>query len=160
MGYVSKLRELIGTHPIIMVGANVLVVDEENRLLLQLRADNKCWGLPGGSMDLGESLEEVARRELFEETNLVANELTLFNIFSGEKFYYKYPHGDEVYNVVATFVCKDYEGEVKKDELEVLDLRFFPIENLPTKISPPDFPIINQYAASQGGMKGEDYSIR
>ena len=78
MGYISELRELIGSRPIIMVGANVLVVDSENRLLLQQRADNNCWGLPGGSMELGESLQEVAKRELFEECNLTANQLSFF----------------------------------------------------------------------------------
>lgn len=63
---------------------------------------------------MGETLEQVAKRELFEETGLVAIKLELFNIYSGEKFYYQYPHGDEVYNVVAAYICKDYEGVLRK----------------------------------------------
>ncbi|GAA0339176.1 hypothetical protein GCM10008967_31840 [Bacillus carboniphilus] len=40
MGYISDLRELVGTRPLIMCGAAVIVIDHENRLLLQLRKDN------------------------------------------------------------------------------------------------------------------------
>ena len=43
------------------------------------------------------SLEEVAKRELYEESGFIAKRLTLFNIFSGDEFYYGYPNGDEVY---------------------------------------------------------------
>ncbi len=145
MGYIQELRGLVGHRPLIMPGANVIVVDKNNRLLLQLRTDNKCWGLPGGSMEPGETLEEVAKRELYEETNLVAKNLTLFNVYSGEEFYYKYPHGDEVYNVVATYICTEYKGVMKKDENEVLDLEFFHYNELPSKISPPEIPIINEF---------------
>ncbi|MCG7342637.1 NUDIX hydrolase [Sporosarcina sp. ACRSL] len=158
MGYISELRELIGTRPIIMVGANVIVVDSENRLLLQLRADNNCWGLPGGSMEPGESLQEVAKRELYEECNLVANQLTFLNIFSGEQYYYQYPHGDEVFNVIATFVCEDYEGELQEDQNEVLSLQFFSIDDLPSNLNPPEFPIIQEYIHKRG-MKIENYSL-
>ncbi|MFC7686425.1 NUDIX hydrolase [Ureibacillus sp. GCM10028918] len=145
MGYIMDLRNVVGSRPLIMAGACVLLIDEENRLLLQLRQDNNCWGLAGGSLELGESLEQVAKRELFEETGLIANNLTLFNIYSGEEFYYKYPHGDEVYNVVAAYICKDYHGEVKREHSEVQELKFFHLNELPSDISPPDLPIINAY---------------
>ena len=158
MGYISELRELIGTRPIIMVGANVMVVDSENRLLLQLRTDNNCWGLPGGSMELGESLQEVAKRELYEECNLTANQLTFFNIYSGEEFYYQYPHGDEIYNVIATFICEDYEGDLRADKDEVLALQFFSIDELPSNLNPPEIPIIHEYIESRR-IKIEDYSL-
>ena len=66
-----NLRKKIGSEPIIMVGATVLIFNNQNQLLLQLRKDNKCWGLAGGSMELGESLEKVAEREMLEETKLL-----------------------------------------------------------------------------------------
>ena len=51
MGYISELRELIGSRPIIMVGANVIVVDLENRLLLtttvQIITAGGCPGING-----------------------------------------------------------------------------------------------------------------
>lgn len=145
MGYIMELRDKVGSRPIIMVGACVLLVNNKNELLLQLRQDNHCWGLAGGSMDIGETLEQVAKRELFEETGLIANHLRLFNVYSGQEFYYKYPNEDEVYNVVTAYVCKDYKGILKKQEDEVKDLKFFKMADLPSNISPPDFPIINEF---------------
>lgn len=148
MGYIQNLRKQVGTAPLIMVGACVLIFDEENRLLLQLRKDNKSWGLAGGSMDLGESLEEVAIREMQEETGLVPNELTLFKAFSGKEFYYQYPHGDEVYNVVTAYSCQDYQGTLQADEEEASELRFFSLDDLPEAISPPDRLVITNYISA------------
>ena len=140
-----NLRKLVGSRPLIMVGACVIVLNKDNRILLQLRKDNNCWGLAGGSLEMGESLEQVAKRELLEETGLIANKLELFNVYSGEKLYYKYPHGDEVYNVVTAYICKDYEGLLNKEESEVQELYFFHFNKLPSNISPPDLPIIMDY---------------
>lgn len=94
MSYIMDLRKIVGSRPLIMTGACVILLDKNNRILLQLRKDNNCWGLAGGSLEIGETLEEVAKRELYEETGLVAKKLKLFNVFSGKEFYYKYPNGD------------------------------------------------------------------
>lgn len=116
MGYIMELRKIIGTRPIIMAGACTILMNELGQILLQQRKDNGLWGLPGGSLEPGESMEEVARRELYEETGLIAHKIKLLNIFSGMDLYYKYPHGDEVYNVVAAYVCRDYEEELRPEE--------------------------------------------
>lgn len=96
MGYIMELRKLVGSRPLIMTGACVILINQNKEILLQLRNDKNCWRLAGGSMEIGETLVQVAKRELFEETGLIANKLKLFNVYSGENFYYKYPHGDEV----------------------------------------------------------------
>lgn len=150
MGYIKNLRRLVGSRPLIMAGACVIVLNKDNRILLQLRKDNNCWGLAGGSLEMGETLEQAAKRELLEETGLVANKLELFNVYSGEEFYYKYPHGDEVYNVVTAYICNDYEGVLNKDESEVQELCFFHFNELPSNISQPDRPIIQEYLQSVG----------
>src|SRR5699024_10779168 len=145
MGYIKDLRKMLGSCPLIMVGACVIIVNNKNEILLQLRQDNSCWELAGGSMEIGETLEQVAKRELLEETGLIANNLTLLNIYSGQDFYYKYPHGDEVYNVFAAYICRVYRGFLKKEKNEVKDLTFFDMVTLPSNISPPDLPIIKEY---------------
>ena len=145
MSYIMNLRKKIGTEPIIMVGACVLVFNKQQQLLLQLRKDNHCWGLPGGSMELGETLEEVAKREMLEETGLKPTQLAFYKTFSGPNFYYKYPHGDEVYNVVTAFICHTYTGSLKYDISEATNIHFFDITNLPSNISPPDQLVIQEY---------------
>jgi len=69
----------------------------------------------------------------------------LLNVYSGEDFYYKYPHGDEVYNVITTFICTEYEGAMRKDGNEVSELEFFHYDKLPLKLNPPEIPIINEF---------------
>ncbi|HLQ97499.1 MAG TPA: NUDIX domain-containing protein, partial [Candidatus Dormibacteraeota bacterium] len=97
------------------------------------------------SLEPGETLEDVAKRELQEETGLIANELTYFQTFSGNEFYYKYPNGDEVYNVITAYLCHDYTGILRVDEAEVKALRFFNFNKLPGNISPPDQLVIREY---------------
>ena len=133
MGYVSDLRKIVGTRPLILPGAEVLVFDPEGRILLQRRADTGEWAIPGGMMEPGESFEQTARREVEEECGLILGTLTLLNIYSGQDFYYRYPHGDEVYNVSAAFVCRDFTGSLRTDD-ESTAIGFYPMDALPGKL--------------------------
>src|SRR5215208_6170287 len=70
MDYILQLRQYIGHRPVLMVGAAILVLDKQDRLLMLRRSDSGLWGIPGGATEPGEVVEEAARRETFEETNL------------------------------------------------------------------------------------------
>lgn len=135
--YIMELRKVVGHRPLLQVGASVIVENEYGEVLLQKRADNHCWGYAGGSVELDEVVEDAAKRELFEETGLIAKELTLFGVFSGKETHYVYPNGDEVSNVDIVYLCKNYTGKLKCQESEVEDLRFFPADGLPENLSPP-----------------------
>ena len=148
MSYVRELRSLVGHRPLIIAGAGVLIFNEQNDLLLQHRRDNQQWGLIGGSMEIGESLEETARREVFEETGLELNELNWFGLFSGKELIYEYPHGDVVVNVTAVYTSRKFKGKLKADKKEGYEVRFFNLNELPSEISPPDQPVIEQYLRS------------
>lgn len=142
MNYLLDLRKVVGTRPLIACGAAVAIVNED-KLLMQKRADNDCWGLVGGMMELGESIEETARREVFEEVGIILDKLDFFKVYSGKEFYYKYPHGDEVYNVINMFTVKYSESmQIRVDYHEVKEARFFDFNKLPTHINPPDIKII------------------
>ena len=135
--YIMDLRTVVGHRPLLQVGASVIVVDSENRILLQLRSDNHCWGYAGGSVELDEVVEDAAKRELFEETGLIAEQLELFGVFSGMDTHYVYPNGDEVSNVDIVYLCKHYSGELKCQDGEVDELRFFHVNEIPDNISNP-----------------------
>lgn len=144
------LRKEVGHRPLLQVGASVIVEDKYERILLQLRSDNHCWGYAGGSVELDEDVEEAAKRELFEETGLVAEELNLFGVFSGKDTHYIYPNGDEVSNVDIVFLCKKYSGDLKCQKGEVDKLMFFDADNLPNNISPPNRKAIEKWLMSKG----------
>ena len=144
-GYIMDLRKIVGHRPLLQVGASVIVEARDGRILLQQRSDNLCWGYAGGSVELDEVVEDAAKRELFEETGLIAKDLTLFGVFSGIETHYIYPNGDEVSNVDIVFICKDYEGELKCQAGEVEDLHFFEIDSIPENISCQIAMPLNKY---------------
>ncbi len=147
--YILDLRKIVGHRPLIQVGASVILENHRGEVLLQKRADNHCWGYPGGSVELDEVVEETARRELLEETGLVAGTLHLFGVFSGKDTHYVYPNGDEVSNIDIVYLCSDYAGSLICQEGEVEELGFFPADGLPEPLSPPIRRPLLQWAAQK-----------
>lgn len=151
MDYILELRQYIGHRPILMVGAAILVVDAEGRLLLMKRSDSGLWGPPGGSTEPGERVEQAAKRETAEETGLEIGEMSLFGVFSGPELYYKYPNGDEVYNVTIVYLSRDFSGVVNLDG-EHTEYHWFAVNEIPAPedISPPIVPVIEQFKLTIG----------
>lgn len=78
MGYLADiLKKLDDEQSIIFVGVGIILRDNNGKILIGKRTDNKTWSLPGGSLEVGETLEEAAKRETFEETGIIINELEL-----------------------------------------------------------------------------------
>lgn len=144
MEYFKYLRQFVGKRPIILPGSAVIILNEKDEILLQKR-HNGSWSLPGGLMDLGESFEEVAKREVYEETGLVVENLHLLNVYSGEQYYLKAPNGDELYSATAVYYTKDYNGEIKIDYNESVDLKYFPLNQLPKGINDANRGFIEDY---------------
>ena len=144
MDYILQLRKFIGHRPIQMVGAAILILDDQKRLLLMKRSDSGCWGPPGGAVEPGEVVEEAARRETLEETGLEISDMTLFGVFSGPELYYKYPNEDEVYNVTIVYLSDHWRGDVSIKN-EHTDWRWFEAGQIPEDISPPIKPVIEQF---------------
>ena len=147
MEYYKYLRKYVGHKPIILPGSVVIILNDQNEVLLQKRHDG-YWGLPGGLMDLGESFEEVAKREVFEETGLVVENLKLLNIFSGSEYYFKVPNGDELYSVTAVYYTRDVSGDMNIDYSESVKMQYYPINNLPNELTNEYRGFIEQYKDS------------
>lgn len=133
-GYIMDLRGLVGSRPLIQCGASVICLNERNEILLQRRGDDGSWAYCGGSVELYERVEDAATREFYEETGLRAKSLELFGVFSGPEMAHTYPNGHQVSNIDIVFICRDYEGSLKADGDEVLELGFFPLDGLPSPI--------------------------
>ena len=141
MSYIQNLRKYIGHAPIINVGATVIVLNEKNETLLNLRTDTGTWGIIGGGMELGESLEQTAARELLEEANLTAERFELLDVLSGEELYFKYPNGDETYTVIALYRAVGVTGTLRINDDESHRLQYFPLDALPELESRADYVI-------------------
>ena len=144
--YIKYIREKVGHDRVILVGSGVFLY-KDNKLLLQRRKDNSRWAIHGGAVNIGENVEDAAKRELKEETGLIANKLELFGVFSGENMMYTYANGDEVYIIAVTYLCNDFSGELHPEADEVLELKWFDIDYLPKDISPIDIDAINAFVA-------------
>lgn len=145
-GYIAEMRRIVGHKTIIQCAASIICVDKDGRILLGKRSDNKKWGYSGGAVEIDEYVEDCAKRELFEEMGLVAEELEFFFVNSGPEAHYIYPNGDEVSNFEVIYLCRKWHGEPKSLDGEMLDLRFFACDEIDlSEISPPIRRVVEKY---------------
>ena len=133
MNYVKTLRDQVGQTPLILVGAVVLVINDGHILLEQRNEAQARFGLPGGLMEWAESTEETARRELLEETGLVAEQLTLLGVYSGKNYVTTLANGDVFQSVTLAYVTTETSGTLRSSE-ESFALTYFPLTELPDNI--------------------------
>ena len=104
--YLKDLRQKVGHAPITIPHSVVIVMNQNGEILFEERADDGYFDFPGGAKEPGESGFEAAKRELFEETGLIADSLTLLKVYEGDITYYKYVNGDEIYGIDSVYVCE------------------------------------------------------
>lgn len=132
MGYIEDLRALVGHRPLILPGSAVIIRDGEGRLLVQERVYPKGkWAFPGGLMELGESTEDTARREIFEETGLRLGRLHLIGVYSGTNYLCRAENGDEWYVVTTAYWTDEYEGEASVADHESLSFAWLDPHAMP-----------------------------
>ena len=111
---------------------NGVVFDDSGRVLLQKRADNGRWALPGGWVDPGESVEQGAVREVWEETGLRVSVKRLVGVYSDPANYtiMTYPDGGMVHFVTIVFECAWQSGELRISD-ESTDVGYFAPDAMP-----------------------------
>jgi len=143
MDYVQYIRSLVGNHKIIMNASACIIVNEKNELLLQHRGDDHFWGLPGGIMEMDETLEETCIREVKEETGLDIELVTLLGDFHNKNK--SWPGGDQAHIICKIFLGKIIGGTLTIDGEETLDLQYFSYDDLPPIDAVDHLEAIHQY---------------
>jgi 8-oxo-dGTP pyrophosphatase MutT (NUDIX family) len=115
---------------------SAVIFDRRRRLLLQQRSDGGQWGLPGGSVEIGESLATAVAREVLEETGLTVVPRRLIGVYSDPALQVvRYPDGNVWHYVNACFECVVRGGELTTCD-ETLALEWFAPQRLPATLLP------------------------
>ena len=121
---------------IIRPGVTGVVFGPEG-LLLHLRSDNRRWGLPGGSVEFGESVAEAVVREVREETGYDVEPVRLVGVYSRPDLeqIVTYADGNVIHYVSSSFECRVVGGEARTCA-ESLEVGWFDPERLPEDLLP------------------------
>jgi ADP-ribose pyrophosphatase YjhB (NUDIX family) len=75
---------------------NVGVINEHGEVLLISRTDNENWAMPGGAMDIGETIAQAAVRETREETGIECEIVRLVGVYTNPRHVMLYTSNNEV----------------------------------------------------------------
>jgi 8-oxo-dGTP pyrophosphatase MutT (NUDIX family) len=146
LGYVEDLRKIIGHRCVILCGCVVLIEDKNGLFLTQKRVyPENTWSFPGGLMELGESAIETARREVYEETGLVIDNLQLVGVYSGSDHLCRAQNGDEWYVVTIVYTTCDFTGEVKINDDESIAFEWVRLSSIPPNMAETHKMIAREY---------------
>ena len=143
--YFQELRRKVGKETILVPGTGAIVQNERGEVLLMLRADTGDWGLPGGFMDLGETVRESLRRELREELGLASRGEELVAVYSGPELETTYPNGDRVAGVTILFLVREYDGTPRNSD-ESIEIRFASLDALPAPMNATSARFLRDFA--------------
>lgn len=128
-------------HHKFIIGVSGVILDDQKRILLLRHRYWKpgSWGLPSGYAERNEKLEEALCRELREETGYQIQVRTLLRLVSGYKL-----------RIEASYVGTLIGGNLRLDPKEVIEARFFSIDELPVGLLPSHRDLIPLAFSEQG----------
>lgn len=137
-------------------GFGVIILDG-NKILLGMRhpdpdkADSAFrsageWCIPGGKLDWGENLEDGAIREVKEETNLDITDPEVISVHNCKN--------EHAHFVTVGLIAHKWSGTPKLMEPdEIVEWKWFPLDNLPTQRYFPSFEVIDNFLAKKFYIK-------
>lgn len=134
MGYCEDIREMIGNAPLLIVRPSVAIINKKEEILLS-RYYGEIWGIPGGILQINESVEDCIKRNVKVDIGIQINDLKLFGVYSGKELFAKPEEGEDEYHTVAIgYLCTDFVGELTPDEN--IEAEYFKLDQLPEEIHP------------------------
>ncbi|HEX6351586.1 NUDIX domain-containing protein [Actinophytocola sp.] len=118
----------------IVVAVTAVVRDVAGRVLLIRRTDNDLYAIPGGALELGETLTQAVRREVIEETGVAVEVTGMLGVYSDPEHVIEFTDGEVRQEFSVCFRAEPTGGEprtsdessevlwVAPEELDVLDI--------------------------------------
>lgn len=150
MDYIKSIRTKVGSEMIILNFTGAIVINEEGQILLQRRRDKNAWGFPGGAMELGESAEETAIREVKEETGLTIFIEKLIGVYT--KYFDRYPNGDQAQTISFFYQGYISNGELISSNEETIELQFFNPDEVPDLFNQQHTDAFNDFRDQRVGV--------
>lgn len=115
----------------IVPSVTAAVRDEAGRILLIHKIDNDYWALPGGAMDVGESVADAAVREVQEETGVLVELIGLVGIYTDPGHVMAYDDGEVRQEFSVCFHARPISGEPRQDNTETKAARWVDPSDVP-----------------------------
>jgi ADP-ribose pyrophosphatase YjhB (NUDIX family) len=131
----EPLRQTVMARPTPISVGDGAVIDENGRILLIQRADNQCWAMPGGALDVGETPAQGVVREVLEETGVETRVRAFIGVHDS-----RYTGGKTLFHLYHfLFLCTPLTVEpthALRHPQEVLDVGWFAEDTLPADLDP------------------------
>jgi ADP-ribose pyrophosphatase YjhB (NUDIX family) len=147
--WIDSVGEGVAGYVTPKVAVAAVVGNDKGEILLTQRADSGVWLYPVGWADVGYSPSEIAVKEVFEETGIEAEPVSLIGVFDGMRLGF---HSVPLYSLV--FHCKMTGGRLRGHPLETLDVGFFPRDRLPEPLAGASRWVDLAFAAIDGRHTG------
>jgi ADP-ribose pyrophosphatase YjhB (NUDIX family) len=110
---------------------NVVVVNDTREILMIRRSDNDNWAVPGGAIDLGESVAQAATRETLEESGITCELTGLVGIYSDPRHKILYTSNGEVRQEFSIVLTARHLTGTPTPSDESKEVRWVPAADLP-----------------------------
>jgi ADP-ribose pyrophosphatase YjhB (NUDIX family) len=104
--------------------ASAIVTNEAGAILLHRHEDTELWSIPGGAMEVGESIGQTVVREVKEETGLDVEPESIVGVYSNPRHVVEYGDGEVRQQFSICFACKVVGGQLATSD-ESLEVGFF-----------------------------------